>query len=320
MNAKSREAFQPQERIRTRLARASFRLEMAELERIWAIVSANREGMSVRDIARQVGLGPTRVHQLVTSPEAECVDQALSVLREAGWPAPEDPQADTEEQVADRLTEEATALISCAEWLASLAAGERPVVNLRPNNDLPDTNYVAVDQDRVIRVLRRIAHDLEELARTRRVEELSSSANDADPRPVWLARLPDLLQPGHRRGTSPLSMVDRNDHAHGSHRYRIDLAKRIGCYPKSKQPGSTEILEAIEEHIAKLDSTGCMRLLFDIALLPDIRSQWSTTADGNLKKVASRFRIDTAAIGKTVRAQASMSTKRASTKRKEGAA
>jgi hypothetical protein len=34
----------------------------------------------------------------------------------------------------------------------------------------------------VIRVLRRIAHDLEELARARRVGDLSSSGNDADPR------------------------------------------------------------------------------------------------------------------------------------------
>jgi len=39
-----------------RLARASFRLEMAELERIWAIVSAHREGLSVRDIARGCSL------------------------------------------------------------------------------------------------------------------------------------------------------------------------------------------------------------------------------------------------------------------------
>ena len=71
MNPKSREEFQRLERIRTRLARASFRLEMAELERIWAIVSAHREGLSVREIARQVGLGPTRVHQLVTSAQAD---------------------------------------------------------------------------------------------------------------------------------------------------------------------------------------------------------------------------------------------------------
>jgi hypothetical protein len=67
MNPKVREEFRRQKQIRIRLARASFRPEMAELERIWAIVSAHREGLSVRDIARQVGLGPTRVHQLVTS-------------------------------------------------------------------------------------------------------------------------------------------------------------------------------------------------------------------------------------------------------------
>jgi hypothetical protein len=42
-----------------RLARASFRLEMAELERLWAIVSAHRERLSVRDIAQHVGLSPT---------------------------------------------------------------------------------------------------------------------------------------------------------------------------------------------------------------------------------------------------------------------
>jgi hypothetical protein len=40
-----------------------------------------REGLSVRDIAQQVGLGPTRVHQLVTSPQADCVE-------DPGHPAP----------------------------------------------------------------------------------------------------------------------------------------------------------------------------------------------------------------------------------------
>jgi hypothetical protein len=90
MNPESREESQRKKRIKMRLARATFRLEMAEMERIWAIVSAHREGLSVRDIAQQVGLGPTRVHQLVTSPQADCVEHALSVLREAGWPTPED--------------------------------------------------------------------------------------------------------------------------------------------------------------------------------------------------------------------------------------
>jgi hypothetical protein len=52
MNPGFPEEVQRKEWIRARLARASFRLEMAELERILAIVSAHREGMSVRDIAQ----------------------------------------------------------------------------------------------------------------------------------------------------------------------------------------------------------------------------------------------------------------------------
>ncbi len=60
--------------MRARLARACFRLEMAELERLWAIVSAHNEGMSVREIAKQVGLGPTRVHQLASAPQSDLVE------------------------------------------------------------------------------------------------------------------------------------------------------------------------------------------------------------------------------------------------------
>ena len=202
MIPKSREEFQRWARIRTRLARASFQLEMAELERVWAIVSAHRQGLSVRDIAQQVGLGPTRVHQLVTSPQVGCVEYALSMLREAGWPAPEDSLPDAEEQVADRLTEEATMLISCVGWLESLAAGETPAVNLRPDDDLPETCYVGVDQGRVIRMLRRIAHDLEELARTKRLADLSTRVSDADPRLRLRRRLAEPPIEISLRGTS----------------------------------------------------------------------------------------------------------------------
>ena len=177
---------------------------MAELERIWAIVPAHREGLSVRNIARQVGLGSTRVHQLVTSPQADSVEHAQSVLREVGWPAPEDSRPAAEEQVADRLIEEAAALVSCVEWLESLSTQETPVVNLRPEDDYPETDYVAVDQSRVIRVLRRIAHDLEEPARARRVADMSSSGNDADPRMRLRRRLAEPPIELSRRGTSIL--------------------------------------------------------------------------------------------------------------------
>jgi len=54
-------------------------------------------------------------------------------------------------------------------------------LNLRPDDDW-ETDNVVVDHDRVVRMLRRIAGDLDELARARRVADLSSAAVDADPR------------------------------------------------------------------------------------------------------------------------------------------
>lgn len=62
------------ERLEQRLSRAAFRLEMAELERTWAIVSANREGWSIREIAKRVALGPMR-----------CVMSATTASRSPSW-------------------------------------------------------------------------------------------------------------------------------------------------------------------------------------------------------------------------------------------
>ena len=92
--------------------------------------------------------------------------------------------------------------MSCAEWLASLADGKTPAVNLRPESHAPDSDYVAVDQSRVIRVLRKIAHDLEELTRARRVTDLSTGANDADPRMRLRRRLAEPPIEISLRGTS----------------------------------------------------------------------------------------------------------------------
>jgi len=189
----SRQAFHDQflreQCLKKRLARAVFRLEMAELERVWAIVSAHQEGLSLREIAREVGLGPTRVHQLVTGPQAKTVEPALSVLREAGWPSQEDLDPGAEEQVSDRLTAEADLLRLCADGLEAITAGKRPPeVNLRPGEDL-DSLYRVLDQNRCLRILRRIAHDLEELARVRRVADLSSTAEEVDPRQKLRRRL-----------------------------------------------------------------------------------------------------------------------------------
>ena len=61
------EQHQDHRAVKKRLKRSAFRLEMAQLERTWAVVSARQQGLSVREIAAEVGLSATRVHQIVTA-------------------------------------------------------------------------------------------------------------------------------------------------------------------------------------------------------------------------------------------------------------
>jgi hypothetical protein len=197
------ERITQRERIEARLKRASFRLEMAQVERIWAVVSAHRDGWSVRDIATAVGLSATRVHQLLSDPAASTMEQALSALRHLGWPAPEDPGDGDDGLVADRLANEASFLKTCADWLEQLDVGTIPVINLRPNDDWPDIDNAVVDRARVLRILRRIAGDVDELARARRVADLSSSGVEADPR---LQRRRRFAEPAIESPTGPMSI------------------------------------------------------------------------------------------------------------------
>src|SRR3954462_689726 len=150
-----------QERIRrerqfaARLRLATERLEEAQRERIWAIVEAHQSGLSVRQIAAATGLSSSRVHQLLGSDEAHEIPRWLSQQRRQDRPNPPDVQA--------RLAGELEALRRCREWLERLGRGEPVVVNLRPETD-PETEYVAFDRPRVLRVLARIIADLDELA------------------------------------------------------------------------------------------------------------------------------------------------------------
>ncbi len=125
-------------------------------------------------------------------------------MRDLGWPAPEDPNASDGELVADRLVEEAALLLSCAEWLEQLAdGGFPPVINLRPKGDWPFTDNVPVDHDRILRILRHIAGDIDELARARRTSDLSSADVDADPR---FRRRRQLTEPPIEAPKGPLSI------------------------------------------------------------------------------------------------------------------
>lgn len=178
------ETWRRERRVLTRVARAAWRLRSAERERDWALASAREAGISIRKLAAEAGLSPSRVHQLLAARDSGALDVAVGQLREVGWPAPEDPDTgddDTEldgrDLICDRLDDEAAWLRQAGEWLGQLAAGGYPpAVNLRPSEDWPDSANVAVNQPRVAALLDRTAHDIEELARARRVDELHGAA------------------------------------------------------------------------------------------------------------------------------------------------
>lgn len=175
-------------RVLARVTRAAWRLEQAEKERAWALAAAKTHGASIREIAKAAGLSSSRVHQLVADADIDALDAEMGVLRATGWPAPEDPDVDDGElagraDIAGRLDDEVEWIRQCADWLEHLDREPYPtMVSLRPESDWPRRFHVVADVPRVVAILRRIAYDVGELARARRVADLDRAAVEVDPR------------------------------------------------------------------------------------------------------------------------------------------
>ncbi len=118
---------------------------------------AHEGELSVRDIATACGLSKSRVHQLLQETSPREAAKHLSDLRRDGWPSPKGRPRD-EETIRDRLFDEAKALVECIDWLERLEQGKPVVVEV-------ETERLPLDHRRVLGVLRRIAGDVDELAR-----------------------------------------------------------------------------------------------------------------------------------------------------------
>jgi hypothetical protein len=92
------------------------------------------------------------------------------------------------------ITAEVKLLRQYARWLKQLENGEEVIVNLRPDTD-SETEYVRFDMTRVIRVLERIAADLDEFA------EGAPKHTESDPRSERRRRLAEPSAPKRRLST-----------------------------------------------------------------------------------------------------------------------
>lgn len=173
-----------EQQMMARLRLAMTRLADAERERIWAIVAAKEAGLSIRQIARAIGVSPTRIHQLLQVDEAHAIPVWLSQLHEHALAMPPEIGAPTPSP-ADwrRVADEAEVLRWCIAWLERLEHEAHVVVNLRPASE-DETEFVPFDRPRVLRVLARIAADLDALTR----RSLASVPEEADSQEEHRAR------------------------------------------------------------------------------------------------------------------------------------
>jgi hypothetical protein len=180
-----------EQQLGARLRLATTRLADAERERVWAIVAAHEAGLSMRKIAAATGLSASRIHQLLQADEAREIPRWLSHLRDperadASSPSTGRPLSPLPIQVC--LTDELEVLRWCLDWLERLEHGDAVVVNLRPATE-EETEFVPFDRPRVLRVLARIAADLDELAHSPIATGAATADGQEDPRARHRRRL-----------------------------------------------------------------------------------------------------------------------------------
>jgi hypothetical protein len=225
-----RQCFQHEQQTKKRLRLATTRLHEAEQERIWAVVAASDAGLSIRQIATATGLSRSRIHQLLQHPEAREIPTWLTRLRardqasngEAAT-APASPAV-----MQARVADEVEVLRWCIDWLAQLERGEMVVVNLRPDTE-DTTEFVRFDHARVLRVLGRIAADLDAVARQDLATELESPAESTDPRTRHRKRLAE--SDGQSRGRTAKEQREALRHAFGLPPYSGDYAE---CFRRTR--------------------------------------------------------------------------------------
>jgi hypothetical protein len=179
-----RQRVQLERQLIARLKTANIHFTEAQVERIWAIISAHQAGLSIRKIAGATGLSSSRIHQLLNAPEAKEIPVWLSQLLQSsrgsgGKKKAERPESETE--IRSCLAREVEVLRRCTDWLQRLEHGENVVVNLRPDEDV-ETEFVAFDRSRVVRVLERIAADLDTLSMVPNNPHADKESNHHDPR------------------------------------------------------------------------------------------------------------------------------------------
>jgi hypothetical protein len=127
-----------------RLRSCSTRVKDVERERLWAIATAQTEGLSIRKIAEATDLSSSRVHQLLHTDEASKIPDWLSDLPDSNIKM--DAQSDGEDKLSpsdlrQHLADEGEVLRWCIGWLEQLDRGNRSFPLLKSQENLGHSEH-----------------------------------------------------------------------------------------------------------------------------------------------------------------------------------
>jgi hypothetical protein len=176
-----RDRVRHEQRVIERLQTANARVADAQIERIWAIKSAHELGLSIRRIAAATGLSSSRIHQVLNTEDLASIPRSAAQVRGTT-------------KGRKLIATEVKLIRQCARWLTQLKNGDEVIANLRLDTD-SETEYVLFDTARVIRVLERIAADLDGFA------EGAPKYIEGDPQSERKRRLAEPPKPIRRLST-----------------------------------------------------------------------------------------------------------------------
>ncbi len=184
--------------LRSRLHLSTARLNDANRERIWAVVGAYKAGLSIRQIAKATALSSSRVHQLLHDNEVREIPDRLDGLRARESPAADHSGTGHNASFQTLLSTEVAVLRRCIDWLKELESENWVVEDLRAVSEAVEER-VLLDRPQVLRVLSRIAAELDAVAGRPAPGSQRAGMDDMDVRQWLRERMPQIDAPRSQR-------------------------------------------------------------------------------------------------------------------------
>ncbi len=184
--------------LKSRLRLAATRLDDAHRERVWAVVAAHKAGLSIRQIAEATAISPSRVHQLLHDNEAHGIPDWLDDLCRREPTADDLPGTGEGTSSQILLSTEVAILRRCIVWLQQLESERWVVEELRPITGVGEER-VLLDWAQVLRILSRIAAELDGFAGRPAPGSQGAAMDEMDSRRWLQQRMPDIDAPRRER-------------------------------------------------------------------------------------------------------------------------